>query len=614
MKRKLALLCALAMLLSLTACGKGEQPIRPDRNVSTHSDEKRDTGDTSAATDAPEPETRPLLQSRRISLSSSAFLTTPGEDEVSLDEESAIEYVNNTVLVYANPGTEESAVTDFVQDKGAEVVGSLSDLDIYQIRFPDNKTLDQIEDLTRELEEEPWVDEAVPDYVYPIPEEPEEPESTEGTEIPEGFDLSDPDIPNFPGYVERLPIGVVDIASDGSQTDDIQVLPDSQTFACSLGGAATVSQLMFDISTLVTQYSVKVIQINANANDILCVLAASDGNPIAQRVIEVQAKAAAAALNRLLDMGYDFVICISAGNQNNEVFYKDAADQIGGALGNAFGYAMEQLPDGTPCQGADALYNHYLSYITDPRIRDRIIVVGAVTSDQEGGYCPVDSSNTGSRVDIMAPGSCTSGAVQVAARAAAQVYAYNQDLTGIEIKSLLCDTASYTIPFSGVPAGVLDLVPAIQAAIPQSISIATALDFFYMNYDEIKALPWDEFEFYDEDVLFCVGTYGDAKVEFTFFGKDSTSPYRVWVTDNALLGYESALNLPIAPGVTTGSTYDEINSLVGLSELVKDDIIPWGNVTAAYYYADDTLFVTLDFLGGFSGDAVMFSADMQVIE
>ncbi len=142
-------------------------------------------------------------------------------------------------------------------------------------------------------------------------------------------------------------------------------------------------------------------------------------------------------LNRLLQKGYDFVIVSSSGN--------DSDDSIG---------------------HLESRYNSWINMIDEndyPDVYNRIIVVGAVNRDMEiCGY-----SNGGERVDIYAPGgepvlffesgnmiystvaendygymAGTSMASPHVAGVAACVWAANNDLTGDQVKSIICSSIS----------------------------------------------------------------------------------------------------------------------------------------------------------------------------
>lgn len=132
-------------------------------------------------------------------------------------------------------------------------------------------------------------------------------------------------------------------------------------------------------------------------------------------------------LNRLLKKGYDFVIVNAAGNDSD----------------SSIGHLESKYSS----------WNNMISKEKYPEVYNRIIVVGAVDSK----YNITDFSNTGSRVDIFAPGkdifstrskaifghkygkmSGTSQAAPHVAGVAAMVWSANNDLSGSSVKSIIC--------------------------------------------------------------------------------------------------------------------------------------------------------------------------------
>ena len=180
-----------------------------------------------------------------------------------------------------------------------------------------------------------------------------------------------------------------------------------------------------------------------------------------------EAQKLGAFYQRLLDAGYDFLIVNSAGND-----------------GKLDGSEMEYpRPNMLPFESR---FNSPLTMISEseyPDVYKRILVVGAVeprpdTPDSEGVVPMVAGySNAGQRVDLFAPGgkalnsenkneeyskaaagtmiytcginneyayeSGTSMAAPEAAGAAALVWSVNPDLSGEQVKQILCNTAKY---------------------------------------------------------------------------------------------------------------------------------------------------------------------------
>ncbi len=153
-------------------------------------------------------------------------------------------------------------------------------------------------------------------------------------------------------------------------------------------------------------------------------------------------------LQRMINMGYDFVIVNSAGNESNKK-YKTSEEDVFSVL------------------WVDAKYNSYFSAINAqkyPDVYNRIIVVGSV--DEK--YSISNFSCVGNRVDIFAPGekiystmannkygntykinfvqkvnwSGTSMAAPHVAGVAAMVWAADSSLTGEAVKMIVCNSIS----------------------------------------------------------------------------------------------------------------------------------------------------------------------------
>ena len=144
----------------------------------------------------------------------------------------------------------------------------------------------------------------------------------------------------------------------------------------------------------------------------------------------------------LLENGYDFVLVQSAGNGDSNHVSIDAS--------------MNGWFTWLTLNKDDIVYSDHYSSID---LYDRIIVVGSARPDGTGGYIQASTSNAGSRVDICAPGddvystdinssytfdSGTSFAAPIVSGVAGLVWAANPDLTGEEVKSIICYDDTHT--------------------------------------------------------------------------------------------------------------------------------------------------------------------------
>ena len=178
-------------------------------------------------------------------------------------------------------------------------------------------------------------------------------------------------------------------------------------------------------------------------------------------------------LEILLNQGYDFLICKSAGN-NNESFEKekryeyvraDAEDEnaVCGYV-EASSKAAEQYKTYDDYESrldygnVDAQYDIF-SGITNSKIKDRILVVGSIGITEDNDFYASEYSCSGPRVDLLAPGENiyvlepddkysdegkwgTSYSAPYVSGTAGLMLSVNPELSGKELKELLMNSAA----------------------------------------------------------------------------------------------------------------------------------------------------------------------------
>lgn len=262
------------------------------------------------------------------------------------------------------------------------------------------------------------------------------------------------------------------------------VAPKNKLYAVSESGIAenytTISRYIVALTELIAIDKCKVVNISLGI-DHLVAFAASRDSIKAKNEITEDSNCLAEYLEFLLDSGYDFIISTAAGNQNStdsntkyqyiRVDPGDPEDQ------NKYGYVeltddnkdtfkakYEDYDRRVEFGNVDAKYD-VLNAIENKRIKDRIIVVGAAKCDAQNVYSIADFSQCGERVNILAPGvniystgiyvntlgfinktylnnQGTSMAAPHVAGVAAMVFSINPNLSGEEVKNIVCSTAS----------------------------------------------------------------------------------------------------------------------------------------------------------------------------
>jgi len=265
-----------------------------------------------------------------------------------------------------------------------------------------------------------------------------------------------------------------------------------------------VFEYVVSLKNLIIDNHVQVINISQGFNSVIG-FAASRGNENAVNFVKEYSGLTEYGLSRIIEIndsngGKDFVICVSAGNSNNQYFYKDNSyyygyrTEISGweSFKSIFGWEGER-------GDSDSLYNSVFTYMTKEEVKDRIIVVGSVGIDQDGSsssmtkYRYSNFSCIGSRVDIAAPGeyiySCvttkddpdgntnsidgliyskmsgTSMAAPHVSGVAGLVFACNPELSGPEVKQIILSSTTNRFYYKDGQCGLVNAKQAVVTAL-----------------------------------------------------------------------------------------------------------------------------------------------------
>ena len=411
-------------------------------------------------------------------------------NEEELIEEDGISYVGDEIVVVSGIDVSYEEMESFFAERNMSIIGYVELIDTYQVALDDIYSLTELHSMARELEQDARVDSATINAVresagFAAPSDPWDEWSNwfhtdfasdnwgvMAIRAPVCWERYEP---------EEVRVGVIDSMFDENSEDlDFAMVKDNEIYRwqpedddklhgshvsgtigaihnnglgvtgvaenCRLYGYSAFGYegTIETVSAIAELAAQDVRVINYSMGYIPEVRDPAMAENGMERDIYYQSDAdfSEAALRHLLQKGYDFVLVCSAGN-----------DPV------------------------DALWCSEFTYIDDPEIRDRILVVGAAGIKRDGSYYQADWSALGSRVDVLAPGvdiystraggggcymSGTSMAAPHVSGVCASVWAIAPDLTGAEVKQIVVQTAD--IPVPGGSAGLVDMEAAMAAA------------------------------------------------------------------------------------------------------------------------------------------------------
>lgn len=484
-------------------------------------------------------------------ISDFTYFETPRENVVT-DSESGISYVNNELLITLIDGVGKEKLHNFLDVNGAAIVGQIDELNMYQIKFENILSYSEIEEIASTLEEKDWVDSAsanlaikdnTPQY---IPNDKNWKNKWE--DIPDGNNwgveaIDAPSAWDYSDEMQSVNIGVIDTMFDVNHEDlNFAEIPlgnvkatqkyefnndannhgthvsgiiaaafdnnkgisgvsiKSNLYGVSMKGLSgydydTLMSWKIALSYLIMTKNCKVVNISMGADWIA--FEASRGTEQAKENIKRWSAELGNFIKLMLNNNYNFVICKSAGNQNEvgggyKYFRKDEDDnenpymyysysdyekylngeELGEDLKKAFSRykdRQKEIENRLESGNVDAQFDCFAA-ISDPEVKNRIIVVGSAKnngSHKEGdflgiggtkvhdGYSIAKFSQCGKRVDVLAPGveiysaikngyqkmSGTSQATPHVSGTAGLIFSINPDLSGEDVKKIIVDSA-----------------------------------------------------------------------------------------------------------------------------------------------------------------------------
>ncbi|WP_261070190.1 S8 family serine peptidase [Streptococcus mitis] len=307
---------------------------------------------------------------------------------------------------------------------------------------------------------------------------------------------------------------------------------------------------------------------------------ASKGNAKAQQDIKDLARDTAVFFEKLLEKK-DFLIVTSAGNDNN-IKYKENSKKD-------FGYEYEK-GESADSNWIDSQWNSDLNATTPEISQDvynRIIVVGSIDNEKvDGNYKLSSFSNTGARVDVVAPGGKSNGkgiysssinsrytrkegtsmAAPYVSGIAALVWSANPKLTGEQVKNIIIRSASgrYSEVHDNLKYPIANAEEAVRLALNmrESDSIGTIRNYYptdkWKVVQIIDGVDFHPDKFNNAEVflnlpkLLAYEGKGEQKIKLkwdTIWGRDtseqnSTFPFFVEVVPRKYLNWNDAVRYP----------------------------------------------------------------------
>ncbi len=433
----------------------------------------------------------------------SIYYTMPEEEHIAADRDLDVEYIDNELLVTVEDEITEEQLTEFLEERDGKIVGHIEDLSLYQVRFKDTYTYQELEQMGRNLESSDMIQKCRENLVSTITEDYipgdsrwksswgketgetwaleaihmdgawDQMEAMDSSvsvgifdtgfyELHEDLEFASPPLANQTEDPEgsldshgTCVAGIIgagldnDTGISGILTENVRKLYGVSAWGLSLeDGKMDVMAFQTGLAYLISVKQCRVVNLSISPYDRQEEL----DSILFQEYQEILEE----CLAGFLDAGHDFLIVRSAGNDSG----RDAAEDP-------------------------------LCAISQERVKSRILVVEAACRQEDGSLSLASASSTGERTDLSAPGgsqefpvtstsvrkafpglsksgysdvSGTSMAAAYVSGTAALIYSINPYLDGEQVCQILRDTAG-DIPM-GAQAPFLDA----QAAVEQAVS------------------------------------------------------------------------------------------------------------------------------------------------
>lgn len=437
------------------------------------------------------------------------------EDIVSVPEDSRLKYVDDTILVVSASDADYNTMSSLFESVGGEICGFINVINFYQISISDSN-YDELINICSVLSNNDLVKTAIVDYFEetPVYETSTDDFFEEYYEYNEyylnmidaykAWELSD-DISNtvnvgvfdIPVYSDHQDLNVINKNDYSNELLNNNLIYNSSSHGTHVAGiiSATehsdapgicrnsniysenginnsISYWTAAVVNMIVNHDIKVINFSMGYNSYISV-SASLGCDTSINYIVDENEYIESWLANLLSNGYEFLLCIGAGNEHGTALYKTDSPYFSYGEKEILGSLdIFQLFSKTP-KYPDARYSLCFTAIDDVDVRDRIMIVASCNNNMEIS----EFSTLGDSVDIVAPGediystsflytyeimSGTSMATPFVTGSAALLFSIDDSLTGAQVKDILIRTASDHSESYGFSYPILNVGNAVE--------------------------------------------------------------------------------------------------------------------------------------------------------